>query len=138
MNDKFYNKYKNKIVSKDFLVNLRKKNKNKKIIMCHGVFDIVHPGHIRHLFYAKEKADILVVSLTADIHIKKGVYRPHVPENLRAINLSAFEVVDFVIIDKNPEPYEILKKFKPDFFAKGFEYLGSKNKKTDKEVEILN
>ena len=40
--------------------------------MCHGVFDIVHPGHVRHLFYTKSKADILVVSITADQHISKG------------------------------------------------------------------
>ena len=40
--------------------------RDKKVIMCHGVFDLVHPGHIRHLLYAKEKADILVASLTAD------------------------------------------------------------------------
>ena len=39
--------------------------------MCHGVFDVVHPGHVRHLVYAKTKADILVVSITTDLHIKK-------------------------------------------------------------------
>ena len=43
-----------------------------KVIMCHGVFDVVHPGHVRHLVYAKSKADILIASLTADRHITKG------------------------------------------------------------------
>ena len=43
--------------------------RQKKVIMCHGVFDVVHPGHLRHLIYAKSKADILVTSLTADAHI---------------------------------------------------------------------
>ncbi|MGT3101508.1 hypothetical protein ACVSPB_29475, partial [Klebsiella pneumoniae] len=52
--------------------------RRKKVIMCHGVFDVVHPGHVRHLLYAKSKADILVTSLTADRHITKGVYRPHI------------------------------------------------------------
>ena len=47
------------------------------------------------------KADILIVSLTADKHIKKGIYRPTFPENLRALNLAAFEMVDYVIIDQN-------------------------------------
>lgn len=61
----------------------------KKVIMCHGVFDVVHPGHLRHLIYAKSKADILVASLTADVHISKGQYRPHVPQDLRALNLAA-------------------------------------------------
>src|SRR3984885_2473523 len=54
--------------------------RRKTVIMCHGVFDVVHPGHLRHLLYAKSKADILVASLTADHHILKGRYRPHVPQ----------------------------------------------------------
>ena len=49
------------------------KKRQKKIILCHGVFDIVHPGHVRHFSYAKSKADILVVSLTTDKYIKKGI-----------------------------------------------------------------
>ena len=74
----------------------------KKVIMCHGVFDLVHPGHIRHLLYAKEKADILVASLTADAYITKAQYRPFVPQELRALNLAALEMVDFVVIDAIP------------------------------------
>ena len=73
----------------------------RKVIMCHGTFDIVHPGHIRHLMYAKEKADILVASLTCDAHIQKGNVRPFVPQQLRAMNLAALEAVDYVIIDDN-------------------------------------
>ena len=45
--------------------------RKKKVIMCHGTFDLVHPGHIRHLIYAKSKGDILVASLTSDTHITK-------------------------------------------------------------------
>ena len=58
--------------------------RQKRVIMCHGTFDIVHPGHIRHLLYAKTKGDILVASLTADEHIQKANFRPYVPEDLRA------------------------------------------------------
>src|SRR5574339_83883 len=75
--------------------------RRKKVIMCHGVFDVVHPGHVRHLLYAKTKADILVASLTADRHISKGQHRPHIPQELRALNLAAFEIVDYVLIDRN-------------------------------------
>ena len=64
--------------------------RKKKVVLCHGNFDVVHPGHIRHLTYAKSKADILVVSITADKYIKKGIYRPYVPESLRALSLAAF------------------------------------------------
>src|SRR5437762_1052028 len=75
-----------------------------KVIMCHGTFDIVHPGHLRHLTYAKEKADILIASVTADEHILKANFRPYVPQELRAANLAALEMVDYVIVDPNPTP----------------------------------
>ena len=65
--------------------------RKKKVIMCHGTFDVVHPGHIRHMLYAKTKADILIASLTADEHIKKGNMRPYVPEDLRAVNLAGLK-----------------------------------------------
>jgi cytidyltransferase-like protein len=78
------------------------------VIMCHGVFDVVHPGHLRHLLYAKSRADILVASITADVHIAKADFRPHVPEALRALNLAALEMVDYVLVDPNPTPLETL------------------------------
>ena len=99
------------------------RQRKKTVIMCHGVFDIVHPGHLRHMIYAKTKADILIVSITRDAHIDKGKLRPHVPEELRALNIAAFEVVDFVIIDKNSTPLENIELIKPDYFAKGYEYI---------------
>ena len=87
-------KYKHKIKTlEDLKEIIGTRPREQKVIMCHGVFDVVHPGHIRHLLYAKSKADIVIASLTADIHIKKGEYRPHVPEDLRAVTLAAFDVV---------------------------------------------
>ncbi len=112
--------------------------RKRKVIMCHGVFDVVHPGHLRHLLYAKSKADILVASLTADHHISKGRYRPHVPQDLRAINLAAFEIVDYVIIDPEPTPLKNLALIKPDIFAKGYEYQASGlPPKTQEELEVI-
>jgi len=113
--------------------------RKRKVIMCHGVFDVVHPGHLRHLIYAKSKADILVASLTADAHISKGQHRPYVPQDLRALNLAAFEVVDYVIIDINATPIKNISKLQPDFFAKGYEYTaGGLPAKTQEEAEILH
>ena len=106
--------------------------------MCHGVFDVVHPGHIRHLAFAKSKAEILVASLTSDKFVTKGRYRPHIPESLRAYSLSAFDMVDFVVIDDNPKPLETIKYLKPDFFAKGFEYSDDLPKETREEIEIID
>jgi len=132
-------KYRHKIKTVEELKKaLGARPRKKKVIMCHGVFDVVHPGHLRHLLYAKTKAEILVTSITADRHISKGQHRPHVPQELRALNLAAFETVDYVVIDKNPTPIENIKALQPDFFAKGYEYTaGGPPPKTQEEVDVL-
>ncbi|MBM3777952.1 MAG: adenylyltransferase/cytidyltransferase family protein [Acidimicrobiia bacterium] len=114
--------------------------RERKVIMCHGTFDLVHPGHLRHLMYARSKADVLVASLTADTHISKAHYRPFVPQALRALNLAALEVVDYVIVDQHPTPLENLAYLQPDYFAKGYEYTegGGLHPRTQQEVDVLN
>jgi rfaE bifunctional protein kinase chain/domain len=89
--------------------------------------------------YARSKADILVASLTSDAHILKASYRPFVPQNLRAMNLAALEVVDYVIVDEQPTPLENLGYLQPDYFAKGYEYVaGGVHPKTQQEIDVLN
>ncbi len=106
--------------------------------MCHGMFDIVHPGHLRHLMYAKDKADLLIASLTADVHATKADFRPYVPQDLRAANLAALEMVDFVIIDPHATPIEHIKYLQPDFFAKGYEYFSEGvPPRTQEEIDTL-
>ncbi len=106
------------------------------LVLCHGVFDVVHPGHLRHLAYAKSKADVLVVSITADKHVTKGAYRPHVPQEIRAANVAAFEFVDYVIVDENPTPIANILALRPTYFAKGFEYV-SGNAATRAEADAV-
>jgi rfaE bifunctional protein kinase chain/domain len=133
-------KYRHKIKTVDELIDaVGRPPRARKVIMCHGVFDVVHPGHLRHLIYAKSKADILVASITADVHISKGKFRPHVPQDLRALNLAAFEIVDYVIIDPDPTPLRNLSRVQPDFFAKGYEYTanGGLQPKTQEEADVL-
>ena len=125
MSLEFFDKYKHKIISTKQIKKIKSLNKKKKIVLCHGVFDIVHPGHLRHLAHAKSKGDILIVSITADKFIEKGINRPHVPENLRALNLSVFEMVDYVTIDRNKTAVNILNLVRPDYYVKGFEYFSS-------------
>ena len=97
----FFEKYRYKLkTSSELFDQVGPFPRKDKIILCHGLFDVVHPGHVRHLAYAKTKAEILIISITADRHIKKGIYRPHIPEGLRALNLAALEMVDYVIIDE--------------------------------------
>ena len=139
MLDSLGEKYRHKIKTVDELkAIIGPRPRVKKIIMCHGVFDVVHPGHLRHLIYAKGKADILVTSITADRHISKGEHRPHVPQELRALNLAAFELVDYVVIDHNATPLENIAKLQPDYFAKGYEYTASGvAQKTQEEADVL-
>ena len=112
--------------------------REQKVIMCHGTFDIVHPGHIRHLAYTKTKANILVASITADKHVVKANLRPFIPEKLRALNLAALTFVDYVIIDDNPTPIESLNQLQPEIFAKGYEYNPeNKNEKTEEEIKVV-
>lgn len=115
-----------KIMSLDaILASLATSKAGKRIVMCHGTFDLVHPGHIRHLLFAKEHGDILVVSLTCDAHVSKGPGRPFVPEMLRAQNLAVMEMVDLVFIDPEPTPMKTIAELQPDIYAKGYDYADS-------------
>ncbi|HUU86019.1 MAG TPA: PfkB family carbohydrate kinase [Phycisphaerae bacterium] len=103
------------------------RRRGRTIVQCHGCFDIVHPGHIRYLQFARRQGDVLVVSLTGDWDISKGEQRPYIPAELRAENLAALEFVDWVCIDPNPTAEQILDAIKPDVYAKGAEYERSRD-----------
>ena len=124
-----------KIISNIKLKAILKKLEAKTSIMCHGNFDLVHPGHLRHLLYAKSKAVVLIVSITSDKNINKKKNLPVIPEKLRAHNLASLEMVDYVVIDNNETPIKNIKYFKPDFFIKGYEYYGIKNHNTHEELK---
>jgi rfaE bifunctional protein kinase chain/domain/rfaE bifunctional protein nucleotidyltransferase chain/domain len=123
------NSFKSKIFSIGDLVRrvAKEKKHGKKIVMCHGTFDLVHPGHIRHLYYAKEKGDILIVSLTGDKFVTKKTSGTYVPEDLRVRNIAALELVDYTFIDQDYTPIKSIKRIKPDLFVKGFEYNDNDN-----------
>ena len=110
-----------------------KKNK-KKIVLCHGDFDNFHYGHLKHFEAAKKYGDVLIVSLTSDSHIKKGLNRPIFNEKQRAEIISSLMIVDFVYIDNNSTAEKIISKLKPDFFVKGQDY---KNLKKDFSGNII-
>lgn len=100
-----FGQYSHKIKYQEDLINIiGPRPRGHKVVMCHGMFDIVHPGHIRHLLYAKAQGDTLIASLTCDEFGSKGEGRPYVPQDLRAANLAALEAVDYVLIDNEPEP----------------------------------
>lgn len=114
-----------------------RRNAGQTVVQCHGCFDIVHPGHVRYLQFARQLGNVLVVSLTGDVHISKGPDRPYIPQELRAENLAALEFVDFVVIDPNPTAAELLETLRPDVYVKGREYAGSSDPRFRREAEIV-
>ncbi len=117
-------------ISKKFK-NLRK---NKKIVLCHGVFDLVHTGHLDHFKSAKKYGDILVVSVTPAKFVQKGLNRPINSDKERVNFLTELSVVDFVVLNNSKNATDIIKVLKPDYYVKGLDYY----KKTDHTGEIKN
>ena len=126
-----------KIIDINVLKNkiIRIKKSRKKIILCHGVFDLLHIGHIKHLKIAKDLGDILIVSLTTDKFVNKGPGRPVFNENLRAEAISALATVDYVAINDTKTAVKPIRLLKPNIYCKGKDY---KNFKDDITGEILN
>lgn len=102
---------------------LRKlRDAGKKVVHCHGVFDLLHPGHVKHFEAAKKKGNILVVTLTKDEYVNKGPGRPVFNHHLRAETIAALQCVDYVAINDWPTAVETIKKLKPDYYVKGSDY----------------
>jgi rfaE bifunctional protein kinase chain/domain/rfaE bifunctional protein nucleotidyltransferase chain/domain len=102
------------------------------IVHCHGVFDLVHPGHIRHLSAAKREGDILVVTITPDCYVNKGPGRPVFNDQLRAESLAALQMVDFVAINEWPTAVETICVLRPDVYVKGSDYINREDDITGK------
>lgn len=94
----------------------------RRVVHCHGCFDIVHPGHIRHLKFARSLGDVLLVSISGDAGVAKGDGRPLIPQELRAENLAELDCVDWVYIEPRPTAAELLTEVQPDVYVKGREY----------------
>ena len=94
----------------------------RRVVHCHGCFDIVHPGHIRHLKFAKSLGDLLLVSITGDHEMTKGEGRPLIPQELRAENLAELDCVDWVYVEPRPTAADLLAEVQPDVYIKGREY----------------
>jgi rfaE bifunctional protein nucleotidyltransferase chain/domain len=93
-----------------------------KVGLCHGVFDLLHIGHIKYLEEAKSLCDVLIVTLTQDKNVNKGPGRPAFNENQRAEAISALECIDFVAINHWPTSIETIELLKPNLYIKGPDY----------------
>ena len=114
------------------------KKRRKKIVLSHGSFDLIHPGHIDHLRKAKSFGDILIVTITSDKFINKKIQGSYYNQNQRAFFLSNLEIVDFVSIINEPSAIQALNIIKPDLYCKGEEYKKSDTVgNLEKEKKIL-
>ena len=123
---------------KDLVTKLSKLN--KKIGLCHGVFDLLHLGHINHFNEAKRNCDILIVSVTQDKYVSKGPGRPVFNQKQRMEALSNLVSVDFVVLSEEQSAVEIINNIKPNLYFKGPDYKNSQDDITQKiliEKKIL-
>ena len=128
-----------KIIKLDKLVKkitLLKKNK-KTVVLCHGVFDLLHIGHIKHLQKAKRLGDILVVTITPDEYVKKGPNRPAFNSDLRMQGIASLKCVDFVSLNRWPSAEKTIKVLKPNIYCKGEDYIDTKKDLTNKIAEEI-
>lgn len=98
------------------------KSQGKRVILCHGVFDLLHIGHIRYFKRARTLGDVLLVTLTPDRYVDKGPQRPAFPESLRLEALASLDCVDFVAVNKWPTAEDTLRLLRPDVYVKGAEF----------------
>jgi rfaE bifunctional protein kinase chain/domain len=108
------------------------KLKGKKVVHCHGVFDLLHIGHIKHFQEAKAFGDVLIVTITPDEYVNKGPNRPAFETTLRLEALAALESIDFVSANEWPIAAETIKMVQPDIYCKGPDYKNHKDDVTGK------
>ncbi|MBF8262490.1 MAG: cytidyltransferase-related domain [Parachlamydiales bacterium] len=116
----------------------KERRKGLKIVQCHGVFDLLHPGHIRHFREAKAQGDKLVVSVTPDRFVNKGPGRPAFNEQLRLESLAALADVDYVVLNDSPDAISAIQKIRPNLYVKGKEYADHAADVTGKISQEVN
>ena len=97
---------------------------NRRVVFTNGVFDLLHPGHIRYLSAARQRGDALVVGINSDrsVRVTKGSGRPIVPEDERAEIVGALAAVDAVVIFDEETPRELIATLQPDVLVKGADW----------------
>ena len=114
----------NKYISDTQLEKIKKEKKS--IVLCHGVFDLFHIGHLTHLHEAKKFGDVLIVSVTSDKFVNKGPGRPYFNQEHRLNVLSSISIIDYVILSDAPHGLNVINKIKPNIYFKGPDYLNHK------------
>lgn len=97
------------------------RSNNQKIVFTNGCFDLLHRGHIHLLRTAKGYGDLLIVGINSDSSVKgiKGPHRPILPQQDRTELIAAMEMVDYVVLFDEPDPYRLISSIRPSVLAKG-------------------
>lgn len=123
-----------KMIDYSQAASIREHYPDKTIVHCHGVFDLFHHGHLLHLQAAKKKGDLLIVTVTPDRFVNKGLHRPHHSEQKRLELLAHLEIVDHVLLNQTPTAVEVISLLKPHYYVKGPDY---KHEKADETRGII-
>jgi rfaE bifunctional protein nucleotidyltransferase chain/domain len=104
------------------------RNNRKKVAFTNGCFDLLHRGHVHVLRQARACGDVLIVGINSDESVKqiKGSARPVLPESDRCELLGAMEMVDFVILFNESDPYDLIAAIQPDVLVKGGDWNSEK------------
>jgi len=96
----------------------------KEVVLTNGVFDLLHPGHVRYLQDARREGDALIVAVNSDRSVRaiKGPERPVNPEAERAEVLAALACVDAVVVFDEDDPQQIISRLQPDVLVKGADW----------------
>jgi D-glycero-beta-D-manno-heptose 1-phosphate adenylyltransferase len=100
----------------------------RRVVFTNGVFDLLHPGHVRYLADARAHGDVLIVAVNSDrsVHAIKGPERPINPELERAEVLAALAVVDAVVVFDEDDPHAIISAIQPDVLVKGADWAADR------------
>ena len=106
----------------------RARDAGQRVVFTNGVFDLLHPGHIRYLQAARAEGDALIVAINSDrsVSVIKGPTRPLTPEAERAEILGALACVDAVVVFDEETPAEIIRAVQPDVLVKGADWAPDK------------
>ncbi|MFC1768267.1 adenylyltransferase/cytidyltransferase family protein [Nanoarchaeota archaeon] len=131
-----------KVVSLDKakLIVEQSKEVGQSVGLCHGGFDLLHPGHIRHFESAKRLCDVLIVSITSDKFVgeRKGKGRPVYDERLRAYSVASLSFVDFVVVSHYNLGVDVIKEMKPNYYIKGPDFVDKQTPGIIKERETIS
>lgn len=104
------------------------RQKGQSVVFTNGCFDLLHRGHVHILREARANGDLLIVGINSDTSVRsiKGPLRPILPQTDRIELIAAMEMVDYVVLFDEPDPYRVIAAIKPNVLAKGGDWSAEK------------